>query len=273
MFSKFFFVFLFIFFLFIGCVADNQNFKNINNVAEWGDRVYIDYIIEIGNPECIPNCFVVFDTTLEEIAIKNNIFDTDKKYLPVEVKLAYPNNFHPAITRAINRMQLGENKTFILSPEEAFGKYDETKLFSIETLKEIPKIEKIDKFYFDIYIKRSKLKENETLDSKIGKIRIINFTEEYVVVENIPLRNYTVELNGLPYIFYDETNETFIFKLNATENKTYSVVVNNKIKKAKLKHLNSEFAIFDSNHELAGKAIRVTLYLRKVIKKGEQDGK
>ncbi len=69
----------------------------------------------------------VFDTTEEDVAKKEGIYDEKKKYGPVLV-IVGKGMVIPGVERKIKEMDVGEEKEFDVPVEEAFGKRDPKKI-------------------------------------------------------------------------------------------------------------------------------------------------
>lgn len=101
--------------------------------AKKGDRVKIDYTgtLEDGT---------VFDSTLEEEECSHDDCDTDEcdsgdcgcggETGPMELTIG-AGEFFPQIDEALVGMAPGEQKTVTIPAEEAFGEYDEEKVFTV----------------------------------------------------------------------------------------------------------------------------------------------
>ncbi|MCX8189810.1 MAG: peptidylprolyl isomerase [Candidatus Diapherotrites archaeon] len=62
----------------------------------------------------------VFDTTLESVAIKEGIFQKERKYEPAIFIVGMP-NFFEKVDGEIEGMSIGEKRTIALEPRDAFG--------------------------------------------------------------------------------------------------------------------------------------------------------
>lgn len=80
-----------------------------------GDYLLIDYIGKFEDG-------TIFDTTLKEKALKAGIYDEEKGYKPFFFRTdAF--QVIKGIDRGVLGMKEGEEKTLIIPPEEAYGKY------------------------------------------------------------------------------------------------------------------------------------------------------
>jgi FKBP-type peptidyl-prolyl cis-trans isomerase 2 len=82
-----------------------------------GDFVLINYVGRVAETN------EIFDLTEEETAKKENVFNKNQTYRPVFVIIgAYM--IIPGVEKHLKDMQPGQELTFIVKPEEAFGKRD-----------------------------------------------------------------------------------------------------------------------------------------------------
>lgn len=96
----------FIFFIFFvlvlsGCIGDKA--------VETGDKVSIDYIATLYNGE-------VFDTSIEDVAKQNNIFNPDREYKPLQFTVG-KGEVVQGIDEGVIGMKIGESKTLIIPPD------------------------------------------------------------------------------------------------------------------------------------------------------------
>ena len=84
-----------------------------------GDVVLVDYTARVKETGR------VFDTTYEEVAKKEGIFNPRFKYKPIPIILG-SKTILPGVEEKILEMNVGEKKKFVLPPEKAFGKRYET---------------------------------------------------------------------------------------------------------------------------------------------------
>ncbi len=86
-----------------------------------GDFVLVDYVVrvkETGN---------VVDTTIEEIARKENIYEPNRLYGPILVVIG-KGWINEVVENALKEMNVGEEKEVVVPPEKAFGRRDPSKV-------------------------------------------------------------------------------------------------------------------------------------------------
>ncbi len=95
-----------------------QEFKG--KTIKVGDLVKIDY--SLTTPDGI-----IIDTSIGFEADNCGVLDSDREYKPIEI-IVGNNETLKGIDKALIGMHEGEEKTFVLKPEDAFGKYDKRKV-------------------------------------------------------------------------------------------------------------------------------------------------
>lgn len=81
-----------------------------------GDFIRIEYVGKLESGE-------IFDLTDEELAKKEGIYNEKIKYRPVPV-IVGAKFVIPGLDKALLDMKIGEKKTILVEPEDAFGKRD-----------------------------------------------------------------------------------------------------------------------------------------------------
>ncbi len=78
-----------------------------------------------------------FETTKEDVAVKEGIFDEKREYKPI-IAIIGERNFFEKVDEALKNMQVGEKKRITLSPKDAFGERNE-ELIRVVSLREFKK--------------------------------------------------------------------------------------------------------------------------------------
>lgn len=110
----------------------------IEKKVEFGDNVTVNYIIKLENGSII-------DTNMQEVAINNEIFDANKKYSPLMVKIG-ENKVIKGFEEALINMKEGEEKNITIPAEKAYGKYSKMNIGSIDLVKSILKNESVENY-------------------------------------------------------------------------------------------------------------------------------
>jgi peptidylprolyl isomerase len=72
----------------------------------------------------------IFDTSIIEVAKKNEIFNEQRDYAPLEVKMGQQQVI-PGFENALKGMNVGEKKTVSIPPEEAYGQINPQNVVSV----------------------------------------------------------------------------------------------------------------------------------------------
>ncbi|WP_292469729.1 peptidylprolyl isomerase [Methanolobus sp.] len=94
-----------------GCTDSSDNSQTV----ETGDYVSVNYTgsLEDGS---------VFDTSIEEVAVAENVYNPYRSYGPLSF-IAGAGQMIKGFDDAVIGMEVGENKTVTIPPEEAYGAY------------------------------------------------------------------------------------------------------------------------------------------------------
>ena len=98
-----------------GCISSNSPAKV--KVAKEGDYVRVDYTGKLEDG-------TVFDTSIKDNAIEAGIYSQERDYQPLGFTVA-AGQMIKGFDRGVVGMAVGENKTLIIPPEEAYGVHRE----------------------------------------------------------------------------------------------------------------------------------------------------
>lgn len=144
-------------------------------VAEEGDNVTVDYVGELENG-------TVFDTSMEEVALEAGIHNPARTYGPLGFTLG-GEGMIKGFDSAVQGMAVGEEKTFQLSPEQAYGPYKE------ELVRAVP----LD----DLPNKTTPYQIGDQLSTAYGQqVSIVDVNDTAVMIDfNHPLASETLRFN------------------------------------------------------------------------------
>jgi len=97
-----------------GC-ADSSN--SMEEVVKEGDYITVDYIGELENG-------AIFDTSIREVAIEGGTYDRRREYKPLGFTVG-EGRMIKGFDSGVVGMVVGEEKTLVLPPEEAYEYHDE----------------------------------------------------------------------------------------------------------------------------------------------------
>lgn len=132
-----------------GC-SDNGNESDQSGGVKAGDTVRVDYVGKLENG-------TVFDTSIEEVAKQEGIYVEGTSYAPITFVVG-SGQMIKGFDDAVIGMKEGEEKTITISPEQAYGEYNESRVVAVPlkelNLSETPKVGQI---YGDMYGNRFKV--------------------------------------------------------------------------------------------------------------------
>jgi len=111
-----------------GCMDTGGNGDSATKVVKEGDTVLVDYTGRLDDG-------TVFDTSIEDVAIEAGVYNPGRNYQPLEFTVG-AGQMIKGFDAGVVGMAVGEEKTLILPPEDAYGFYREDKVqtVSIEEL-------------------------------------------------------------------------------------------------------------------------------------------
>ena len=99
-----------------GCISTDSTAE----VVKEGDYVLVDYIGKLKDG-------TVFDTSIKDVAIDAGIYNQKREYQPLGFTVG-AGEMIKGFDKGVVGMAVGENKTLIIPPEEAYGAYREDML-------------------------------------------------------------------------------------------------------------------------------------------------
>ncbi len=264
------FIFLSAFVLVAGCAQQQPAGANESAPLRFKDSALVDYILIVEIPDSAANGSrkAVYDTSIGAIARENGIYNEKRAYGPLAVEMQNDNGLLPGFTRALVGMKEGENKTFTLNPEEGYGIYDSSKVFSISRFYNMSRYEDIPLAYFEMRNLSSAIGTN--LSGKLGVAQVVNSTNETVTLKYFPAENTTFVFNGLPQrvVFFD--NDSILIEITVQQGTKYITESPSGDKFSVIATAMNETGImFDANNPLAGKELTFTVFVRKIGKAQE----
>lgn len=237
-----------------GCVDDE---KNTDVFVEMGDNVIVDYITYLENG-------TIIDTSIEKIAIENNIYNKNKNYTPLTVPILENNGYIRGFTLGLKDLKNASNETLIIYPEMAYGKYNESELFKIPKQYTFPLIEELNKSGFN-----EELEINDTIQENVWDVTVIEITDNTYIFKHEPKINQTFIHMGVPNIIYD-INETHAFiEVDLEEGSThyFEHPIHHSLSVGKVTSIENGIVSIDFNSKLAGKIIYMDVWVRNIIKR------
>ncbi|MEM4336693.1 MAG: FKBP-type peptidyl-prolyl cis-trans isomerase [Candidatus Woesearchaeota archaeon] len=150
-----------------------------SKVVKQGDFVLVDYVASVDNK--------IFDTTIERVAKNAGIYNPQRNYKPVIVRVG-AGKFILGFEDAIFGMREGETKTITVTSERAYGEYDPTKVITIDK---------------SLVNASENINVGTILKSKNKTLRVISVNETSIIADaNHPLagKNITFKIHILKVI-------------------------------------------------------------------------
>lgn len=112
-----------IIFLLIGNMPSGQNaIKGSAGEAKKDSLVFLDYTLGVVDASTVQGIRVV-QTTDRQVAIDSNMYSPFNAYQPINVTIGI-STILPAFAEHLIGMKAGDEKTFVISPENGYGQYD-----------------------------------------------------------------------------------------------------------------------------------------------------
>ncbi len=105
-----------------GC-TDTGNGGQAGETVKAGDTVHVDYVGKLENG-------TVFDTSIEEVAVEAGIYIEGRDYSPLTFE-AGAGQMIKGFDEGVIGMEVGEEKTLTIPPEDAYGEYDEANIQAV----------------------------------------------------------------------------------------------------------------------------------------------
>jgi FKBP-type peptidyl-prolyl cis-trans isomerase 2 len=268
--------------LFSGCVGQKT--------VKTGDNISIDYTGSLEDGK-------VFDTSLEKVAKENQLFDPQRKYIPLKFTVGKMKVIK-GMDDGVIGMKEGDSKTLTILPENAYGMINPELIQTYPIIQVIPTVfpriieASIDQFERTFGHDHKKGDVVTIPNSKIN-LTIVNITSNvslsynFKVGEQIPSnapwnetvvkiddKNITVvysvkkdeiiQFENVPWTttVMDVNNQNMTLRHNAVPDTEIQTMFGTPIKV----HFNETSIIMDQNHELAGKTLVFNITLRSIDK-------
>lgn len=257
-------------------------------IAEQGDVVAFDYILRVQGEER------AFDTTIQDVAIAENIFSPEKTYVPLEVTVGpQSSGLLKDFDAALVGMREGDSKSITLEPTKAYGERIENLTRAAELNYSAPRVQ--EKPLAEFTAAYGQVKENDSIKVGFWNVLVKNVSNESVTFSNEPsegqpfsIRYFTIPLNtaatSVVYIEHVSAkitavgNETFSYSVNVEKGERYTArrptisvetgeVMLGSSTPISVSEVNETHAVFDFNNPLAGKTLEFQIFMKNVTKK------
>lgn len=258
------------FFTFSGCTDKNDKKEDVikppevSTGAESGDIVLVDYVGTFENGE-------IFDTSIMEIAEDDSLpkastFQNRSAYSPLRFQLGM-GGMIPGFENAMYGMEIGDEKTVTLPPEEAYGERNEDMIFPTPRQISFVRLQEVPYASFVSGIGREPVLDEELNVGLPWDSKIVNISEEMITFDHVPPEiNHTVEQpNGVQDVTYNETHVVLFFTpvLNKPVFMGQGYVT--------YLEFNETSVVVDQNSPMAGKRLTFNIVMVDIIKPSATD--
>ncbi|MFC2162397.1 peptidylprolyl isomerase [Candidatus Altiarchaeota archaeon] len=226
-------------------------------VAEAEDIATINYIGTYENGS-------VFDTSYQDIAKEAGVYNPLRTYTPLTFTIG-TGGLLPAFEDTVIGMRIGEEKTFTLTPEKAYG-YPDPQLIVTEPKKQVSdRIQNVtlEKFLEDVGIEPAIGLEfnitNDTGYTMSWPMEVVNMTNDTVIIKHNPPEDFSFNTAFGPAVV-ELTDDNIIVNIDAKDGKIVTIYGPAYVT------TNEENYTVDFNHELAGKTISFKIKMEMLVK-------
>lgn len=224
--------------------------------VQFGDEVSLNYVARfLDSGE-------VFDTSEEEVAKNSSIpkstnFKPRANYAPLKI-VAGEGIISPAFDAALVGMRIGEEKSILLPPVDAFGYRNESLVKWLPRVLRVPRIEEISREDFESSY--GKLALNDTFETYYWSARVVDLTNETVTLRH-EAQNRSINTEGgtVKISAGDIVTVEFVPRINVTfKSKTADYVT--------ILAANETMMLADYNHPYAGRSVVFHVRIEKIEK-------
>lgn len=231
-----------------GCIEPGPGPEEVPAV-EYGDTVSVNYILKVDGD--------IIDTNMVQVARDNELYSPFRDYVPLtfEVMLGDENPLLPAFVKNIVGIKLNESKEFTVPPEDAYGVYDETRVYNVSRYYEMDALEEVPMSFFDG--KNITVEEGTGFETEQGTVFIENVTNDTVTIMYLFQQGDGFYANGFHHVVESSENLTYTIMLDVREGANYETIslIDGEITDVWVTELTNDTITFDENHRLAGKTL------------------
>ena len=271
--------------LFSGCIGQNSGNQKTVKI---GDNVSVDYIGSANGH--------IFDTSVESVAKENNLSVHNRTYKPISFTVG-KGQFIKGFEEGIVGMKVGESKTLIIPPDQAYGPKNSQLIQTIPIIQKVPITRTFPKVFeipygqfASLFGVQHKNGDSVRVPGTNANVSILNISTASNVVVSYELSIGSNVSSGVPWndtvIKIDDKNVTV--KSEAKKNDTFKfggvpwnttvididsnnmTIMHNKIPDTKMQngltriHFNDTYIIMDQNNELAGETLTFIVTLKSI---------
>lgn len=288
--------------LFIGGLiyfSATRSSRDIENIGlesvSAGSLVQVEYVGSLENG-------TVFDTSLEEIAKQEGIYNPRRPYEPLAF-VAGSGQMIPGFDQGVIGMKVGEKKKLILKPEEAYGDYDPGKIQTIPRVEVINRTAEVNR---SVALTTLEFKQAFNQDPMVGeayattqapwKYQVKKIEEAEIILEAVTKKGDIVTLPNMPWTsevidvgpliklrhqprqgqvlptsFGNATLEVNAKEIKIMVSPEKGKIVQGPFGQSLIKNFNATSIILDLNHPLAGKTLIFEVEVVNISKAPQQE--
>ncbi|OIO21131.1 hypothetical protein COV61_04485 [Candidatus Micrarchaeota archaeon CG11_big_fil_rev_8_21_14_0_20_47_5] len=230
--------------------------------AKEGSIIQADYTLMLENGS-------ILDSSIGSVALDAKVWSPERTYAPMTFPIKKDNGYLEKFTYSFVGMYEGQKKRITLSPKEAYGLENESKIISNQRYFEGSRYEAVPLSVFtekniDVQV-NSTVWPNRYWNAAVVEIR--TGSAEVLLRHNMQ-EGLVVGWYSMPETVVEVTNETYRVRLDPIEGESYSVPNpenTQELVKIRALKVENETVYFDYNHPLAGKTIMFDIVLVKIL--------
>ena len=222
--------------------------------AKLGDNVSVDYTLIAENGS-------VYDTTLASVASAAGIYRSSVNYAPTTFIIGSAGMLSGFENAAIG-MRVNESKNFSLSPDEAYGEYNQSLLYYLPRNYTIDRVNSIPIATFLQAYPDFNFTTQSNLTLQTWSVAILSYNSSAVTIRYDPSVNQTIQTPSWPETAVAINETTITLRRDPTPNTSY-VIPNQDgtMGIMTIRDVTDIYAVVDQNHPLAGQRLNFTITL------------
>jgi len=225
------------------------------NAVAVNDVVVLNFVSRLSNGSIV-------DTTIEQVAIDENIYSMDYEYSPIIFTVG-KNQIIAGIDSGVIGLREGETKKITVPPEAGFGEYNEQLIQPALKIYPIDRYSEMTLIQFQSVVSDPPQAGETIVDVNVPwPMEIVSVTDELVSFLYTPGEGAFFETSvGLAIVVNVSEDKIWIM-----ENPVDGSVVSTQLGSAIVKTHNETMFLLDYNHPLAGKTLHYEVTVEGVVK-------
>lgn len=224
------------------------------NRAKVGDTVLVDYTLRLAN-----GTFV--DTNNAEVARAVGIFDPERIYQPVRVKIG-SGVLIPGFEAALVGMAEGERKEVAIPPERAYGEWRP------ELVRRIPReynFSRIESMPLPVFLARyGNRSVGDVIRLQNWNATVLEVNTTGVLLRHEPIAGQLIQFEPFPQRVISVGESYVTMRHEAAVGDVGKLFTSSGLTRMKVIAADEQFLTVDTNHELAGQTLVLNITLLKI---------